>query len=417
MIMAVFVSLLSALTYSRLLVSIKRSLSQTDAVVTNYTSESKVNDVLARLKGGYIGASGFPFTLNETFNGTKLRIEGKQIGNTQTIVVTGERSYAVSRIEATRVINNVSEVTNVDMILSLDCTGSMDAPADPPRATPTRFDSAREAALSFVDRLIEINNDPQYSDKFNLGVQVFGLDAKWLTLGGRNVTPGSMSLDEVKLAIQNGFGSTRTGSSACNGVMDATSIGSAFQKSQEYFSANKKPKTKQIEIVITDGEPNSRAPYGSCSPAVFCPAFPRSSTGENYCEENEYGWVCHNYTSYKDGPYDSDNFNENAYKTCEPLGRDFLSCSIADTNTSIPPLTSGGGLRRGTRDPEVDAYAVTILANPPRDVVNIFNSYLSANGYFNATRASQLKNILNSVLNEILRDRTTITIKRTPPTP
>jgi hypothetical protein len=94
---------------------------------------------------------------------------------------------------------------------------------------------------------------------------------------------------------------------------------------------------------------------------------------------------------------------------------DFLTCSIATTDTNIPPI-SGTGVRSGARDPEVDAYAVTIFASPPRDVVNLFNAYLTQNGYFNASRASQLKNILNNVLNEILRDRSTVTIKRTPPT-
>lgn len=417
LVMALFVSLLAAVTYSRLLVSIKRSLSQADAVVTNYDSESAVNDILAKLKAGYFDEGNFAANYTETIEGTTLRIVRSQTGNTQSIVVTGERSFAVSRIEATRVIDSVSNVDNVDMILSLDCTGSMNAAADPTRASAgTRFDAQKDAALNFVDRLIAITADPKYAGKFRLGIMVFGMDAKWLTLGGSNVTPGSVQLSEIKTALNAGFGSTRATSSACTSVMDATSVGSAYAASHDYFKLHKSPKTKQVEIVITDGEPNTRIPYGGCGPSVFCPSFPKSSTGQNYCDSNEYGWSCYNGDSYKDGPYDADNFNQAAYNMCEPLGRDFLTCAIADTGTSIPPIPQSATNRKGVRDPDVSAYGVTILTNPPPEVVSIFTTYLSPNGYFNATRASQLKNILNTVLNEILRDHSTITIKRTPPT-
>ncbi len=418
MIMAVVISLLAAVTFSRLMGSLKRSQSQADTVVATYEAESEINDLLARLTANLIPENSFPISYSKNIAGTTINVKGTQNGQVQNIVVTSQRSFAVSRIEATRKIDSVREVDNVDMILSLDCTGSMDAGADCENCNtrPSRFDSQTEAADNFVSKLAEISRAGTYSGRFNLGIVVFGIDSKWLTYNGVEVTPKSgLSYDQIRAAISQGFGSTRATSSACAGVMDATSIGTAFTRSHDYFAANKKLKTKQVEIVITDGEPNSRIPYPACGPSVFCPGFPKDRQGNNYCEQNSEGWTCYNYNQYKDGPWDADNFNQTAYNLCEPLAKDFLSCSIATKDTTIPPI-SGTGIRSGSRDPDVDAYAVTIFTKPPRDVVNIFNSYLTQNGYYNATRASQLKNILNNVLNEILRDRSTITIKRTPPT-
>jgi type II secretory pathway pseudopilin PulG len=417
MIMAVVISLLSAITFSRLMGSLKRSQSQADTVVATYEAESEINDLLARLTANFIPETSFPISYSKNIGGTTINVKGTQSGQTQNIIVTSQRSFAVSRIEATRKIDSVREVDNVDMILSLDCTGSMDAGADCENCNskPSRFDSQKDAADNFVSKLAEISRAGTYSGRFNLGIVVFGVDSKWLTYNGVEVTPKSgLTYDQIRAALAQGFGSTRATSPACTGLMDATSIGTAFATSHQYFSANKKPKTKQVEIVITDGEPNSRIPYPACGPSVFCPGFPKDPQGNNYCEQNSEGWSCYKYDQYKSGPWDSDNFNQTAYDTCEPLAKDFLSCTIASKDTTIPPI-QGQGVRNGARDPDVDAYAVTIFTNPPRDVVSIFNSYLTQNGYYNATRASQLKNILNNVLNEILRDRSTITIKRTPP--
>lgn len=417
MIMAVVISLLAAITFSRLMGSLKRSQSQADTIVATYEAESEINDLLARLTASYIPDTSFPISYSKNIGGTTISVKGTQSGQTQNIVVTSQRSFAVSRIEATRKIDSVREVDNVDMILSLDCTGSMDAGADCDNCNskPSRFDSQKDAADNFVSKLAELSRAGTYSGRFNLGIVVFGVDSKWLTYNGVEVTPKSgLTYDQIRLALSQGFGSTRATSPACTGVMDSTSIGTAFATSHNYFAANKKAKTKQVEIVITDGEPNSRIPYPACGPSVFCPGFPKDQQGNNYCEQNSEGWTCYKYDQYKNGPWESDNFNQTAYDTCVPLAKDFLSCTIASKDTTIPPI-SGQGVRKGARDPDVDAYAVTIFTDPPRDVVNIFNSYLTQNGYYNATRASQLKNILNNVLNEILRDRSTVTIKRTPP--
>ncbi len=402
LIMALFIGVLMIATYSRLLLAVKRGQSTTDSLVSNYSAESEINDLLARLSGEYFSS---PFSLNTTkqIGSTTFNITGTEQDGTQMLSVTADRAFASTKIIAERRLESIKDVNSVDIVLSLDCTGSMDAGANCTNCNskPTRFNALEDAAVNFVDNLSNLPN----SDKFHLGVSVFGADARWLSHLGQPVTPSSgLTFSQIKEAIQNGFGDTRNTSPACTGVMDLTSIGSAFAFSHDYFAANKPPQTKQVEIVITDGEPNSRIPYAACSPSVFCPGFPKDTQGNNYCESNAYNWTCTQYDSYKDD-FEADGFNQTAYNLCAPQGLDFLRCTIADTATQIP---SG----KGARNPDVDAYAVTILSQPPADVVSVFNSYLSANNYFNASRASQLKNLLNTILNEIVTDRETISIKK-----
>ena len=410
MLMALLITVMLTATQSRLILSLRRSQSASDVLLASYEAESEANDVMAKLVGGYLPTA----DMNETkvVGDTSFEITGEDQGETQIINVTATRDFAVGKVEAVRKIQSIKKVNDVEIILSLDCTGSMDAGAncDFCNDKPTRFDSQEEAAIDFIDKISDLED----KDKFKLGVSVFGIDAKWLTYGGIDVTPESgFSFDEIKSAIEGGFSTTRINSPACSGVMDATSIGSAYSFSHNYFAGTKAEDKKQIEIVISDGVPNSRVPEAGCDPNAFCPAFPISPDGgTNYCENNEYSWSCYQYDKYKDGPYDSDNFNEKAFNICKPLGENFLRCSIAASDTFVPELG-----KEGIRDPEVDAYAVTIFSNPPGNVVSIFRNFATPNGYFNASRANQLKNILNTILNEILKERSTIIVRRVIPIP
>ena len=406
-IMALIVTIILAATNSRLLLALRRSQSSVDILVANYEAESIANDIMARLVGGYLPSANLPQT-TITEGDTTITYEGTEVDDTQTITVTANRDFAVGKVQAIRKIESIKKVEEVEIILGLDCTSSMDAGAscDNCFSRPTRFDAQKDAAIDFVDKVEELED----ADKFRLGVSVFGIDAKWLEYSGRNVTPeNNLSFDEIKDAINNGFGSTRNESPACLSVMNATSIGSSYSFAHNYFEDRKDEKIKQIEITISDGVPNSRVPQSGCNPNVFCPAFPISQPdgSTNYCEDNEYGWDCYQYETYRDGPYESDFFNETAFNLCQPLGMDFLRCSVADTETFVPELGT-----EGIRDPDVDAYAVTIFSNPPRETVSVLRNYATENGYFNASRANQLKNILNNILNEILKERSAITIKR-----
>jgi len=400
LVMSAFVVLLLAITQSRLLVALKRSQSSTDTLVATYQAESEANDFLARLEGGYLNDDDFPIDISKSIGDTTLEIVGTAEGDRQLLTVTTSRSFAVSKIQAERYVQSIKEVNNVDIILSLDCTSSMDARVNDPYKTGggnTRFAHQEEAAASFVDKISKLED----ASKFRVGVMVYGLDSKWLTYRGMEVKPNSeLSLFDIKDAIEQGFGDVRSESPACDGIMDATSVGTAYSASHQWFEENAEEGIKQIEVVITDGLPNSRIPNASCTPDVFCPAFPIDSNGTNVCKSNAYGWTCYQGDTYENGPFGEDNFSDTAYSTCEPLGKDFLKCALSTPEDG------------GVRNPDVDAYAVTIYDNPPGDVVAIFNSYATTGGYFNAKRADQLKNILNTVLNEILRDRTVITFRR-----
>jgi len=411
-LMAVIITIMLAAAQSQLLLALRRQQSSGDSLVAAYQAESEANDVMARLEGGYLTTA----DLNETFdiNGTSITLKGIDEGTTQTVTVIAKRDFAVSEVEAVRKIESIKKVNTVDIILGMDCTASMDASAsiEGSYSPPTRFDAQTEAANAFIDKIISLKD----ADKFRLGVIVFGIDAKWLTLGADEVRPDNTNLshEDIKTAINDGFGSTRSTSSACQTVMDATSMGSPFAKAYEYFSANESADIKQIAVVISDGAPNSRVPTAGCGiENVFCPAFPRGSSGENYCDPAVNGGLsCYREDEYIDGPYESDGFNPVAFSICQPLGVEFLACTVADNTTEVSLFGSG---ETGIRKPEVDAYAVTVFYDPPSNVVSILNNY--ATQYFNATRADQLKNILNTVLNEILKERSTIIVRRIVPTP
>jgi hypothetical protein len=410
-VVTLVLTLILAATQSQLLLSLRRSESAADTLIANYDAESEVNDSMSKLIGGYIGPG--DFTLTKEINGTSLVVVGEESdgGKTQVVTVTARRASAVSKVQATRKVQSLKKVNNVEIVLGLDCTESMGlgATCDNCFSRPSRLEALEEAATDFIDNLAALPD----SDKFKLGIMVFGIDAKWLNYGGVDFTPDSgLSFDQIKSGIQASIGVTRPDSSACQTVMDSTSIGTAYITAQEFFDSSEDSDTKQIEIVITDGYPNSSTPEADCTTSAFCPAFPIDTTGQNYCESNEYGWTCHDYESYKDGPYEEGNYNDKAFKTCVPLAKELLSCALATTDTFVPMIA-----QNGVRNPEVDAYAVTIFPDPPSDVVQIFRNYTTPNGYFNASRASQLKNILNNVLNEILKDRTTVSMERLIPTP
>jgi len=409
-IVAIIAALLMSIAQSQLLLAFKRNQSAADSLVATYQAESIANDYIARFIGGYLDESVMPFTETITLGNTTLTVQGTQVDQVQTITVLSKLGFAVSKVEAVREIQSLGSVENVDIVLALDCTGSMDAGARCPDCfdSPTRFDAQKDAAIEFVDAIAGLED----ADKFKLGIEVFGIDAKWLTFDGRDVTSeNNLSFSEIRQALNQGFGSTRDSSPACNNVMDATSVGSPYSFAHSYFERNASEGTKQIEIVITDGLPNSRIPATGCSPSsAFCPAFPQDTDGTNYCSSNEYGWSCYRGDEYVSGPYDSDGFNETAFSICEPLAKDFLRCSLADSDTFVPELGTNG-----TRNPDVDAYAVTIYNRVPRDARDIFANYTTTNGYFNASRADQLSSILSQILDSIVGERSIVSINKLVP--
>lgn len=378
-IVAIIVTLLITVTQSRVLLSLRRTQSAADTVIAGYDAESEAYDVIARLLNGYLSSANIGTTTKQ-FGDTTLTITGEDTGTQQTVTVTAQRSFAVSKVQAVREVQSIGSIEDVDIILSLDCTGSMDSD------TPTRFESLESAAVNFMNNL-ESRDD---ADKFHVGVVVFGVDSDWLKYNGQDVTPDSgFTLAQVRQAIQDGINRTHDESPACIPIMNATSIGTGIIQAHDYFALHKRTSTKQIEIVITDGEPNSRIPDPRCSPDSFCPL------NRSMCTSNPYNWSC------------IDPWSQAA---CNTLGLDFLRCSIADTSTFVPEIN-----QNGIRDPEVDIYAVTIFAHPPAEVVDAFKAYVTEDGYYNAARAAELTNILDDILKSIVSKRSTVTIKRVIP--
>lgn len=370
-IIGLVLTLIMVATQSRVLLSLSRSKSAADILKATYQAESEANDVMAKLAGGYMSDANIPKT-TKTVGDMKIVIEGKDLGDTQIVTVTAFRGIAVGKVQAVRRLLSTEEIDKVEIVLVLDCTTSMDSNSGNPNET--RFKAQERAAINFVNAVGDLPD----SDKFKIGVGVFGTTSAWLRYNGVSVSPdNNLSTSEISSAIDSAFGDTRVnsqcGKEGAGYVKDYTSVGTAFRHAHDYLKNNKKDGTKQIEIVITDGVPNTRVYDAECKPY------------------NE----CLNYQG-----------------ACDTAAKNYLRCTLADKDTYVPEIG-----QNGVRDSKVDAYAVTILDKPPADVVSLFQKYTTEGGYFNASRASQLDGILNNILGKILEDRSTITVQRVIPTP
>lgn len=370
-VVVLVLTLILAATQSQLLLSVRRSQSAADILIATYDAESEVNDIMAKLIGGYLKDANMPRFI-KNIGDVRLEIEGQDLGETQILTVTAFRGFAVGKVQAVRRIASTAEVNSVDLTLMLDCTSSMNATDAQAGCTesacPTRFDALRQAAVNFVNAL-DASAD---SEKFNLGVGIFGRSAAWLQYNGTDITHSSgLSMGQISEAINTGITRMR-GNGQCGRVLDGTSIGTAYRFAHDSLSGLKRAGAKQIEIVITDGVPNSRLEDAQCPPSLAC------------------------------GPATS----------CEPAAKNYLRCTAADKNTFVSEIGYNG-----VRDPDVDAYAVTIFGSPPTDVVTIFQKYATSEGYYNASRAGELTRILEGILVKILEDRSTVTVKRVIPTP
>jgi hypothetical protein len=364
-VVALVLTLILAATQSQLLLSIRRSQSAADILVATYEAESEANDIMARLVNGYLDSADIPKTTKEIGNIT-LEIEGVDGGDTQTIVVTASKGLAVGKVQAIRRITSVEEVDEVEMVLMLDCTGSMNQPSGSPGQS--RFNAQEDAAVAFVNRISELPN----ANKFKLGIGIFGINSAWLQYNGRNITPDSgMSYSQMVSAIETGFGDSQSQSPECGRINTrGTNVGVAYRHAHDYLEGSREAGVKQIEIVITDGEPNSRTTDVDCSPSISCSL------------------------------------------NCEDEAKDYLRCTVASSDVFVSEIS-----QNGVRNPEVDAYAVTIFQNPPVDVVDLFRKYATEGGYFNANQANQLTGILDTLLTTILEENSNVTIKRVIPIP
>jgi hypothetical protein len=386
MFLAVLAVFIVATIQSRILLSIYRNRSQSDTIISTYHAESEIFDALAHIFGGYT------ITLNPPdrtlSDGTTLHITGQQVGDIQTIDVTAKLPYAVTKIEAIRNSSTTTTTGKADIILSLDCTGSMVENTACPSCIQTRLWEEKLASQHLVDLLRTAGVDVRF------GLSVFGLNPAWAkTSTNQVITPeNNVSLDEIWQTIEHGFilntNGSYDGSTAmadmplCQEVLQSTNIGSAFGFSHDYFAAHTDPTRKQVEIVISDGVPNASLPYSPCPGSMICPPYATSQA----C--SQFGGCITPYSHY------TESF-------CIPYGRSLLSCALATPD------------KGGVRNSNIDAYMITVLdgVNPIDE--NIFQSY--ATKYYNSGDARDLSGFIDQVFGELTTTLNSLIIKRVIP--
>jgi hypothetical protein len=376
-VIALISVLILTASYSRLLLALKRNTSFADKLVVNYKAESEINDLLIKLLAGYIDIEDLGNYSNE-IGDTKIEVETETTDGTETIYVTAARPFAVSKIKAVRQAEEVESVGKIDLMFVLDCTPSMRQPSGSPEKT-TRLEEMRRATLNFLDNIAESEN----KDRFKVGVGVYTYGARWLrTEGGEEVRSDSdLTLEEIRAAVDSNFSLTTP---SC--MSGATSIGSGLAFANEYFRNNPSVEdAKRVIVLITDGLPNSRIPYANCPVSTFCPWF------SDACDDYPEFGRCSGSGS-----------------ACLDHALDFTKCTLADNQTSW----DGG--RLGDRDPNVDIYAVTVLADSDddnyEDTVEAFETYSTQ--YFNVDNAAELTQILEDIFQTVVSATGSITIEK-----
>lgn len=361
---------------SRLFTSIHRMTALTDTLRATYGSESIINDAIARFLGEYPNRKDGTITMEDQ---TKITTKLQSSSNTDIFTVLAERQFATTNIVLTRTKNTTEGegINKLETILITDCTQSMSDPAksscedacgaytDAPNKNTylnclashkctTRMHELKKASLDFVDNLIEFkNNNP--TKNVLLGWTVFRVDAK-------HVNEMTADLNLVKSKISSGLADLQPDSSACNLVSSNTSIGSGIDLANKfYIDEPLEPKTKRFEVMVSDGEPNSR--------------------------HSSYTGLCgtQNCTS------------------CKTAANDFMQCALKKIEQG------------GSRPNDVNAYTVTVIDSVVAEVGNILNTYSTK--YFNQADATKLTEILSNIFDEIVSSTTTINIRRIIPTP
>ncbi len=364
-IVALVATLILIIGQSRLLLALSRNKSASDSLITSYRAEYEINNFLIQFANGTLNASDFNrFPITKSLgDGFSIKAEGEIDGNEQILTVTAKRAFAVSKIKAVRAVADAGEITPVDMTLMIDCTGSMNSKDT--GQTTTRIQEAKKAALSFVNQIASHPN----GDFIRMGLGVFSEEAAWLrTSGGVDITPdNNVSFSQITQAINSQFNTTREDSPACRRIAEAsTSIGSGYVFAHDYF-AQSSTTHKKVEVLITDGVPNSRILYPACPPSVACSG------------------------------------------TCEREAQDFLRCALTEKTKKWDAFNFG------VRDPSITAFGVTIISPSAPLVEDIFVDTIGAGNYFNITRSNQLSGILDIIFDKVISTVSSITISRVIP--
>lgn len=362
---------------SRLLLIVHRSVGLADTLAVQYNSESEVNDILGRFLEGYpIPAAG----TKSLADGTVMTTEIKSDENLDTLTVSAKRQFASNKVVISRRKSSqtVSAYDQVEIVLGMDCTRSMDSRANPAcgGGCISRITAAKQAALTFLDEVLTLPPDERI--KYFVGMEVFRIGSKWLSEPTNN-------LIDLREKVAAGFGTNIASSPACV-ISDPaipgsgeTSLGSAVVFADDYFPGSERPKKKQIYVLVTDGVPNVSLADNRCG-TVTC----RSMDGGS----------------------------------CTQQAIDYLTCGIADSKTEWKVGY------KGLRNRDVDVYGVTVMSAPgdAREqaaydaTVGVFSNPSFVKKYFNSTNAEELPGILKDILGEISKDVYEFKIQRVVPT-
>src|SRR3990172_9829508 len=374
MLLSVVSIFIIMLIQSKIILSLRRGFSSGDTILSSYISEAEINDVLARIVGEYENVDNLEDYLREFPDGSVLEVEFKNLPTLQTIIATTRRPYAVSKIKAERAISQSQGSGEVEIVLILDCTGSMNSLARS-GGTTTRLTEEKRATLAFVDA---IRNLPD-ADRFYVGVVVFGARADWykdesLTVDFKPES-GYVNLTNLYNEIDAGFRPLREDSRCSRIVPATTNTGSGVRLANNYFDYSPHVNAGKVEVVITDGLPNAREVEDKCPISVKC-------------------------------------------SSCKAEARDFLRCELTPQDlTYVSEVT--GSTYNGVKDMSIETYAVTVLANSTDDnflkTVAIFSNTDWVKRYFNSADATRLTEILESFLEEIIEESSVITIQRVIP--
>jgi hypothetical protein len=363
---------------SRLLLVVHRSVGFSDALVAGYNAETEINDILGRFLGGFTIPNSGSKSLSD---GTLITTVVNNTADNDTLSVIAKRQFATNKIQISR---NKSEQTSsnydqVEIVMGIDCTHSMDEKADPDcigSSCVSRMSSAKKATLTFIDQILAMSPDERV--KYLVGLEVFRIKAMWLMEPTNNFI-------SLRQQVENGFGNRVSNSSACvfsdptiPGGGGETSLGKAVTFSDEYFTSHINPRNKQIYILITDGVPNVSLNDLRC--------------GTTQCASS-------------------------TNRACADQAINYLACGMADTNTF---WTSS---YHGLRPPESDIYAVTVMSSPNNanemyiyeKTVNVFSNTNYVKNYFNSTNAENLPAILQDIFGKITENVYQYSIKRVVP--
>lgn len=360
---------------ARLYLAIHRSQSLADSLIVGYLAESRINDLVAKFLGNYPQAFSFPFHLEEQLpDGSLLVTDGTHVGNIYTMDVVAQRQFATTNMRLIKEENVETEALydQVDMIINLDCSGSMNTLTS---AGTTRLREARDATWDFANAVEEFNALGDLP-MLRLGLASFGITNKWVQLPTADMT-------RMKSVINDQIRDRQELSGACQGLnTGGTNIGGGYKFMSDYFVSAYPPvveRLKKIEILITDGEPNSTDP--SSNPAI------------TYC-----------------GVAPGCFFGATNPPNCIQHGERYAVCNLGKTTTFVTEIN-----KNGRRDPAVDAYTVTVSEDVSTRIKDMLARYSTKS--YDATDASDLSEILQDLFGDIISDYSRISFGKITPTP